>query len=103
MIDVAVEFYFWTEQHLNGTELLGLRLTETLEVPNTIMVGNPLIFPVIYNTAPNGQRFTSYGCQKLNRFAESEILDRPYLSAQVRFFTNFLHDLSRNFEYKICH
>jgi hypothetical protein len=51
MIDVAVEFYFWTEQHLNGTELLGLRLTETLEVPNTIMVGNPLIFPVIYNTA----------------------------------------------------
>jgi hypothetical protein len=26
----------WTEQQLNGTELLGLRLTKTPEVPNTI-------------------------------------------------------------------
>jgi hypothetical protein len=50
-IDLAAEFGFWTEHLLNGTELLGLGLTETLDVPNTIMVENPLSFPMVHNTA----------------------------------------------------
>jgi hypothetical protein len=36
------------------------------------MVGNSLSFPIVHNMAPNGQRITSYNCQKLDRFAESE-------------------------------
>jgi hypothetical protein len=36
----------------------------------------------------------SYVCRKLDRFAESGFLGRLYLSAQVRFFMNFHHDLS---------
>jgi hypothetical protein len=73
MIDFATEFCFWTEQALNRTELFGLGLTETPEVPNTIMVGNSLSFQIFYNTAPNGSRFMCYDCWKLNRFAETEI------------------------------
>jgi hypothetical protein len=72
---------FGTERQLNGTELLGLRFTETMEVLNTITVGNSLRFLIIHNVAQNGQRFSSYDCRKLDRFAESEILGRPYLSA----------------------
>jgi hypothetical protein len=58
--DFAAEFCFWTEQRLNGAQLLGLELTKNLEVPNTIMVGNSLSFPMIHNTAPIGSQFTSY-------------------------------------------
>jgi hypothetical protein len=53
-IDFAVDFYFWTELWLNGTQLLGLGLAKTPKVPNTIMVGNSLRFPMVHNTAPNG-------------------------------------------------
>jgi hypothetical protein len=53
-IDFAGDFCFWTELQLNGTQLLGLRLAETPKVPNTIMVGNSLRFPMVHNTAPNG-------------------------------------------------
>jgi hypothetical protein len=67
MIDFTAELCFWTDQRLNRTELFGLGLTETPEVPNTIMVGNSLRFLMVCNMAPNGQRFTSYECQKLDR------------------------------------
>jgi hypothetical protein len=53
-IDSAADFYFWTELWLNGTQLLGLGLPETPKFLNTIMVGNSLNFPIVYNTAPNG-------------------------------------------------
>ncbi len=52
-IDVAAEFCFWTKQRLNRTQLLGLRLAKNPEVPNTNLVGNSLIFPIVHNTAPN--------------------------------------------------
>jgi hypothetical protein len=52
---------------------LGFELTETLEVLNTIKVGNYLRFLMVNNTSTNGWRFTSYGCRKLNRSAETEI------------------------------
>jgi hypothetical protein len=52
-IDFAAHFYFWTEQWLNGTQLLGLGLAETSKVPNTIMVGNSLRFSMVHNMAPN--------------------------------------------------
>jgi hypothetical protein len=72
-IDFAAEFFFWTEQRLNRTQLLGSRLTEALEVPNTFTVGNSLSFLMVHNRAPIGQWFMSYYCRKLNRSAESEI------------------------------
>jgi hypothetical protein len=100
MIDFAAKFCFWTEQRPNETELLSLGLTETLKTPNTITVGSSLDFPMVHKTAPNDCRFMSYGCRKLDWFAESEFLVRPYLSAKVRNLTKFYHDLSRNFEYK---
>jgi hypothetical protein len=53
-IDFAADFCFWTDQQLNGTQLSGLGLAETSKVPNTIMVGNSLSFPMVYNMAPNG-------------------------------------------------
>jgi hypothetical protein len=53
-IDFAAEFCFWTEQQLNGIQLLGLGLAKTPEVPNTIMVGNSLRFLMLHNTASNG-------------------------------------------------
>jgi hypothetical protein len=52
---------------------LGFGLSETPDVPNTIMVGNPLIFPTVHNTAPIGWQFTCYDSQKLNRSAETGI------------------------------
>jgi hypothetical protein len=52
---------------------LGLGLTETPEVLNTIRVGNSLRFQMIHNTAPIGQQFMSYDCRKLDRSTESEI------------------------------
>jgi hypothetical protein len=54
---------------MNGIELLDFGLTETPGAPNTITVGNSLSFLMVYNMAPNSQRFTSYDCQKLDRFA----------------------------------
>jgi hypothetical protein len=60
------EFCFWTKQRLNRTQLLGLGLTETLEVLNTITVGNTLSFMRVYNTAPIDRQFMSYDCWKLD-------------------------------------
>jgi hypothetical protein len=37
-IDFAAEFCFWTEQQLNGTQILDFRLTKNLEALNTITV-----------------------------------------------------------------
>jgi hypothetical protein len=53
-IDVAAELCFWTEQRLNGSSHLGFPLAETLEVPNTQLVGNSLSFPMVHNKAPTG-------------------------------------------------
>jgi hypothetical protein len=53
-INFVADFCFWTDQRLNGTQLSGLGLAETLKVPNTIMVGNSLSFPMVHNMAPNG-------------------------------------------------
>jgi hypothetical protein len=50
--DIAAEFCFWIERRLNGIQLLGFRLTETPEVPNTIMACNSLSFPMVHHTAP---------------------------------------------------
>jgi hypothetical protein len=52
-IDFTVDFCFWTELPLNGTQLLGLGLAKTLEVLNIIMVGNSLRFMMVHNMAPN--------------------------------------------------
>jgi hypothetical protein len=99
-IDFAAEFCLWMEQWLKGTKLLGLGLAETPKVLNTITVGNSLIFPMVHKTAPNGWQFMSYDCRKLDRFVESEVLDRLHLSAQVRILTKLCYDLPRNFEYQ---
>jgi hypothetical protein len=88
-IDFATEFCFWTEQRLKGTQLWGLGLAETTEVSNTNIVGNSLSFLMVHKSAPNGRRYTSYGCRKIDRFAESEVLDRLHLSAQVRILITF--------------
>jgi hypothetical protein len=71
-IDFAADFYFWTEQRLNGSQPLGLGLAETSKVTNTIMVGGSLSFPMVHNMAPNGYQFMSYNCQKHDQFAETE-------------------------------
>jgi hypothetical protein len=54
-IDFAAEFCSWTEQRLNGIQLLSPGLSETPEVPNTITVVNSLSFPTLHEMAPNGQ------------------------------------------------
>jgi hypothetical protein len=72
-LDFAAEFCFWPEQRQNGTQLSGIGLTETPEVPNTITVGNSLSSPTVYNTAPISWRFMSYDYRKLDRSAETEI------------------------------
>jgi hypothetical protein len=46
MIDITAEFCF--EQGLNRTSHLGLGLAETPEVPNIILAGNSLSFPMVY-------------------------------------------------------
>jgi hypothetical protein len=71
--DFTAEFCFWTEQRLNGTQLLGLGWTETPEVLNTITVGHSLSFSMVHSTASNYQRFMSYDYRKLDRCTESEI------------------------------
>jgi hypothetical protein len=52
-IDIAVDFCFWTEQRLKGTQHLGLGFVETPEVPNTITVDNSLSFLLVHNMDPN--------------------------------------------------
>jgi hypothetical protein len=52
--DFIADFCFWTEQRLYRTYLSGLGLAETSKVPNTIMVGNSLRFPMVHNMVPNG-------------------------------------------------
>jgi hypothetical protein len=48
MIDVTAEFCFWMKQRLNGSYLLGTGLADTLDVPNTILVGNTLSFLMVH-------------------------------------------------------
>jgi hypothetical protein len=73
MLRHFAEFWFWTQQWLNRTQLLCLGLTKTPEVSNTSTVGNSLSIPTVHHTAPIGWRFTSYDCRKLDRSAETEI------------------------------
>jgi hypothetical protein len=47
-IDIATEFYFWTEHQHNRSSVSSLGLAETLDVPNTILVDNSLRFPMVY-------------------------------------------------------
>jgi hypothetical protein len=47
MIDIAAVFCFWIEQQWNGSSIFRLGLVETLEVPNTILEGNSLKFPMV--------------------------------------------------------
>jgi hypothetical protein len=47
-IDVAAEFYSWTEQRQNRSSISSLRLTETPEVLNTISEDNSLSFPMVH-------------------------------------------------------
>jgi hypothetical protein len=47
-IDVAAEFCSWTEQRQNTSSFSGLRLAETLEVPNIILKWNSLSVPMVY-------------------------------------------------------
>jgi hypothetical protein len=53
------------------------------------MVGNSLSFPMVYNMAPNGKRFTSYDCRKLDRFAESEFWEDWTFWSNSGFWQNF--------------
>jgi hypothetical protein len=59
-IGFAADFCFWAEQWLNETYILCLGLAETLKVPNNIMVGNSLRFPMITHTTYSDARFDSY-------------------------------------------
>jgi hypothetical protein len=43
-IDIAAEFYFWTEQRQNGSSVSSLRLPKTMDVPNSVLVDNSLTF-----------------------------------------------------------
>jgi hypothetical protein len=54
MIDVAAEFYSWTEQRQNGFLIPSLGLAETPEVPNTVSKGSPLSFSMVHYTASTG-------------------------------------------------
>jgi hypothetical protein len=47
-IDVTAEFCFWTEQRQNGYSILSLRLAETLQVPNTVLVEISLSFLMVH-------------------------------------------------------
>jgi hypothetical protein len=53
-INVAAEFFFWTQQQLNGSSHLGFGLAETPEALSTILVGNSHRFPMIHNMATTG-------------------------------------------------
>jgi hypothetical protein len=47
-IDIATEFYFWTEQRQNGSSVSSLRLAKTMDVPNTVLVDNSLSFLMVH-------------------------------------------------------
>jgi hypothetical protein len=51
-IDDTAEIYAGQNSSWKETQLLGLRLSETPEVLNTITVANSLSFPIVYITAP---------------------------------------------------
>jgi hypothetical protein len=51
----------------------GFGFAETPEPLNTIMVGNSLIFLMVYKMALNSWHFTSYGYRKLNLSAGTKI------------------------------
>ncbi len=53
------------------------------------MVGDSLSFLMVYNMAPNGQRFTSYDYRKLDRFAESEFWADWTFWSKSGFWQNF--------------
>jgi hypothetical protein len=53
------------------------------------MVGNSLSFPMVHNMVPNGLRFTSYDCRKLDRFAESEFWADWTFWSKSGFWQNF--------------
>jgi hypothetical protein len=46
-IDITAALCFWTEQRQNGSSISSLRLAETPEVPNTVLVDNSLSFPMV--------------------------------------------------------
>jgi hypothetical protein len=46
-INVAAESCSWVEQRQNGFSISSLGLAETLEVPNTVLKGNSLSFPMV--------------------------------------------------------
>jgi hypothetical protein len=48
MIDITAVFCFWTEQRRNGSSISRLGLAETPEVPNTILEGSSLSFPMVH-------------------------------------------------------
>jgi hypothetical protein len=68
---------------------MGLGLTEVPEVPSTITDANSLCFLMVYNTAPNGRRFMSYDCRKLDRFAESEFWANSTFRTKSEFWKKF--------------
>jgi hypothetical protein len=47
-IDVAAEFCSWAEQRQNRFLISSLGLAETPEVPNTVLKGNSLSFPMVH-------------------------------------------------------
>jgi hypothetical protein len=47
-IDVAAKFCFRTEQWQNKSLVSSVRLPETLEVPNTVLVDNSLCIPMVH-------------------------------------------------------
>jgi hypothetical protein len=53
-INLAAESCFWTEQRLNGTQLLGPGLAETPKFLNTITVDSSVSFLMVHYMDPNG-------------------------------------------------
>jgi hypothetical protein len=47
-IDVAAEFCSRADQRQNGSSFSSLGLAETPEVPNTVLSGNSLSFPMVH-------------------------------------------------------
>jgi hypothetical protein len=46
-IDITAAFCFWTEQRRNRSSISRFLLAETPEVPNNILEGNSLNFPMV--------------------------------------------------------
>jgi hypothetical protein len=49
-------------QNSGGTKPMGPGLTKTLEVPNTITVGNSLSFSTVHQMTLVNRRFVRYDC-----------------------------------------